>query len=317
MEKMNVLTLIITLVVGVILTGALLGPVISDATTTEKTFENNGYYPLTKVDENTEATIVWDTADPEAFTINDVRIDFPTTGRLTILGSDSICMRYNTASNTHQIQVFGSYSGVQDYKALTESAGGTLTAVISGGVVTVTVGTDSPKSFDLGNDAYLLAPNNVNADYVAVMKITTEKAYLLGDSEVVICGISVSNNQSQAIGVFGKGNMTDGIQFDTFFEGSSYSGAGVTFTDVTTYSEEINGYKDLYALEKYTATINYGNDQTSAATYSYFIVPSEVVAEKSVHLTPGQISLMGAIPVMVIVALLMVAVGAIALRRAD
>ena len=38
MEKMNALTLIITLVVGVILTGALLGPVVNDATATEKTF---------------------------------------------------------------------------------------------------------------------------------------------------------------------------------------------------------------------------------------------------------------------------------------
>ena len=42
-----------------------------------------------------------------------------------------------------------------------------------------------------------------------------------------------------------------------------------------------------------------------------------MTAELANHLTPGQIALLNAIPIMVIVALLMAAVGAVALRRAD
>ena len=300
--EMKIPLVAISAFVVVVVLAAVLMPVLGDASETEKTFTNEGYYSLTKLDNTSEAVLAWDTTNPGQVTVNGVAVSLPTTGRLTLLGSDAICVRYNAGSNA-QIQVYGSYSGSQDYKALNVNTGGTMTVTISAGVVSVAVNTDAVKNFDLGNDSYLIAPDNVESDYVAVMKITTEQAYLLGDSEIVICGISVSNNQTQSIGVFAKGNMEDGITFSTFFIGSSYSG-DVTFTDTTTYSSEVSGYDDLYQLEKYTTTINYNNGSTSAATYSYFIVPHEVVAEKSVHLDSNEIAILAAIPALVIVALL-------------
>lgn len=309
---------IIGLVIAVVIVGMVLVPFVTEATTTEKTFNNNGYYPLIKIDENTEATIVWDSSNPAAFTIDGTLIDFPTLGRLTILGSDSICMRYNTASNTHQVQVFGSYSGTQGYIAAAEASGHVMTLEISQGIVSVTVedslgAVQGTKTFDLGNDAYILAPNDTEADYVAVMKITTEKAYLLGDSEIIICGMSIANNQSGAIGVFGKGNMTDGMDFSTFYVGSSYSG-DVTFTDVVAYSESVTGYVDLYTLEKYTATINY-NDTSTEATYNYFIVPVEVTAELSQHPSNIEITLYQMIPILVVLGLIVAIVGMLAYNK--
>ena len=300
--------------VGVLVFASLLIPIVNEASATNATFTNEGYYSLVKIDDTTDATIIWDASNPTVFNINGSDIDLTATGRLTILGSDKICVRYSTASNTHQIQVFGSYGGVQGYKAANESSGDVATITIHAGVVSVAISNEAAKDFDLGNDAYLLTADTTTADYVAVMKITTEKAYLLKDSEIVICGISVANSRTEGIGVFAKGTMGDGITFSTFYVGSNYTG-DVTFTDITTYAEEMNGYKDLYALEKYTATINYNGGSTSNATYSYFIVPAEVVAEKTVHADDSTRAIIGVIPIIVIVGLVAAIVGVVAIRR--
>lgn len=305
MEKMNALTLIITLVVGVILTGALLGPVISDATKTEVTYTNEGYYRMAEIGDES-ISIVWDHTEPKQITVNDEVVDLikvPTNKVVTIAVTDETIIRYAPVTSNTLIQVYSSAgyygAGVNDGTDMTITIGeGTLTAD-NGSGTTVT------KTITSG----YYASNNGKW----IMKTDGETAFIHKDDSVVVLAGN-TNVGDVTIGVYANGTINDGLSFETFpVDGEAHV---VTYGDVTFNYTDVTGYIDLVKLSNCQFDITC-DDTTATATYSYFLVPYEVTAELSQHLTPGQISLVGAIPVMVIVALLMAAVGAIALRRAD
>lgn len=291
MEKMNALTLIITLVVGVILTGALLGPVISDATKTTETFTNVGYYDMRFVETDESVTMVWDPETPNQITVNSETVNFPTASaserKTIILGGDNIIFRYYGDPTIIQITTTGGSAFVGEDVLTVDCANGTITA---------TWGTNSRT----GTYSQLFVPSN-NGGYT--MKQSNQVAYMNGDSEIIAMGITNIGGTNEVI------NVTGSIESDVTF--SSWN-TDLTFSDITINATKNSDYVDIYELSNITAMCG-----ETAITYSYFLVPAQVTSELTNHLTPGQISLMGAIPVMVIVALLMAAVGAIALRRAD
>lgn len=309
MEKMNVLTLIITLVVGVILTGALLGPVISDASETERTFTNEGYFTYDAIDENTAVVITWDPTTPNKFTIGETAIELPTTtSNLTIVGSDAFTCRYYFNATATGFQTYG-VGGYSSYNTSNESTPVTLTITSESLVIDGT----NDKTYTMGSHGFVL---NTDGTGELTLKYSNESAYVHMDSEVYLCGTTfvTGSGTNDFVGVFGYGSLDDGLTMSSFYGNTGQN--TVSFGDVTATYSAVNGYIDLYKLDKFEFPLTQ-NTATVTAVYSYFVVPTEVTAELSNHLTPGQISLMGAIPVMVIVALLMVAVGAIALRRAD
>lgn len=306
MEKMNALTLIITLVVGVILTGALLGPVISDATKTEQTFENEGYFYLQKITAADEGTYTFSyTFDGETnLTFNGEPVDLGGITNPVTLATDGAdwFVRYGLNNEYVGLQIFGTdlVSGGYGTTSMTiEFSGGTVTATrITDGSDTPTVDT---KTY---NEAWIYSPEK--SDYV--MKKADSTAYMHADSEYVAAGQTTIKQWFDSLCIVGNN--------ESFTVDLLVPEEDLTVTNQTVVSTAVNGYNDLYALSKLTFTASY-DDASTDATYSYFIVPAEVTSELTNHLTPGQISLMGAIPVMVIVALLMIAVGAIAYRRAD
>ena len=311
MEKMNALTLIITLVVGVILTGALLGPVISDATKTTETFENDGYFTMSEINADTDITITWDHTKPTVFTVDDTdyEINVPVNRLVSIVGTDSMIIRYvsSTDGSTNRVQAYSSQGFIQ----AGVSTGTDMVIELTNDTITVTVGT-TVKTISITEGYY------IDPDGSWVMKKSDETAYIhKNDSVMIFAGITNMGEGNGDVGVYGVGTINDGMGLDVV--PTSNSTPTVTFGDVTFNYNAVNGYNDLVSLSdcNFDITLSGTPDTTVSATYSYFIVPAQVTAELSHHLTPGQISLMGAIPVMVIVALLMAAVGAIALRRAD
>ena len=304
MEKMNALTLIITLVVGVILTGALLGPVINDATKTEQTFVNEGVfnYGIFTPEDEYELKVVG--ADG-SITVNDVAVDpFSATTRFySIVASDNFVARYGYSNGIYFCQCVG-----KDSSDNTFADGGVLTniSIDNGALAVQFTKSDSTvvsKTVEF-TELYAIVPN---ADE-AVMKVATDSVYIKGDSPIYSSGLTQVTVWSNLFHL--EGTYNDGLTI------SSPNLPDATYDNITWNIEPVSGYVDLYKLTSIEFDIT-NNGTTYHATYSYFGVPSEVTAELTNHLTPGQISLMGAIPVMVIVALLMAAVGAIALRRAD
>lgn len=306
---MNALTLIITLVVGVILTGALLGPVVNDATKTEETFTNEGYYNVSKLESTDDYTMVWSPDNPYQVVINGTDTvslsKVPQYGAVTVVGSDEFCVRFLNTPDNPRIQVYGNMTW-----GFGSSSGTTFTASLSDG--TLTLKNEADPAYSVSNTApeKLYAISN-DGEYV--LKNGKTPAYMLGDSSlIVLCGITEATIATP--GVYADGTIDGGLDF-TLFRPSAQSETAV-FSNESITAETVEGYVGLKSLEKieFDVTLNEG---TVEPTYTYFIVPAKVTAELSDHLTPGQISLIGAIPVMVIVALLMAAVGAIAIRRND
>ena len=295
MEKNNVLTLIITLIVGIILAGSLLMPVLTDATTTERTFTNDGYFRMDKVTDG-NLTFNWDYDEPTKIVVNDETIEYTNDSgnEISVVCSNTFYLRIRD-NNASFI-----YNGPGG-NVIADSTGESLTVTITENSGTVTNGTDT-KNFTNVGDIYHISNSG---DYA--MKKSNEAAYLNEDSEIFIRGMSRIGIHYVSFIV--NGNINDG---------ATVLGSDVTISDISMNATADNAYKDLYKFNDITFDAVFTGETTPThVTYNYVVVPYQVTSELSQHLTPGQISLLGAIPVMVIVALLMAAVGAIALRRAD
>lgn len=323
--KTNTLALAITLTIGVILTGALLVPVLNSTTEVERTFTNEGYYTMDAVTDSTVRVIEWDKSTPDTITIDGEPFDmsFVTVNNsYTLIGSDSTILRYINVSTAKGVMIFSNDSNaayVSFNTGSAEAAGTKATITLENNSLSfVTDGTTpiNKTVSDIGNDAFAINPD-ATGEYVVVMKQSNVPAYVLGDSTIRFMGISVASGPG-GIGIYGVGNLTDGMELTTIYTNNTTT--DVTYSSPTPTDAKVNGFNNLYTLDKYTFTISYSDDgtpKTYDATYSYFLVPAEVTAEKSQHLDSGEIAILNALPILVIVALLMVAVGAIAYRRAD
>ena len=307
MEKTNALTLIITLVVGVILCGALLGPVIADATKTTNTFSNEGAF-FVELDPSDTYTLKYQQyANPGKVVVNGETIPVTFNQGYTLLNLDNTILRL--VSN-NQMQLYGEGTSYTDVA--------NVDITLSNGTVTGTVGYGNPiATITFPKATYEHAFAISPTDAGSVMKSYDSLAKMNGDSPIKAFGVTTINGATNTnVSVEIEGNIDDGVNVTLRNRQSSAVIDTMTVSDLAINYTPVSGYIDLYDLSSITFTVTNG-EYTTDVTYSAFVVPSNVTAEMTDHLTPGQISLMGAIPVMVIVALLMAAVGAIALRRAD
>lgn len=303
------LEMVVGVAVGVLILAAALFPVIDEATTTERTFENVGYYHMDKIASSDEGTytIVWSSSDANILTINGTDMDVSTFGlptgyaSLTIFASETDIIRIGgnvDGTSLNWVQIRGDtyhYSGASTSFNATITEG-TLTAVMDGTTRTVTY-----------TDAYIIDDKNTG-NYV--MKKATTPAYMLEDSEYYGLGVTNVTGGYYVLKVTGTVEDADvsviAVDPDTF-EDPAISDIAVTATAV-------NGYVDLYSFDKVTFTAT-GNAQTNDVTYSYVIVPASVTAELAVHATQDEIELLETIPVLITVGLIMGIVGVIAARR--
>ena len=305
MEKTNLLTLVVTLTVGIILAGSLLMPVISDATETERTFTNDGYFRMTELESDTNTTIEWDHTVPEVISVNDEDCDLsmlPIGKQVTIVGSDKMIIRYDHRDATNTVvQVFTAAG----YFAVSVAGATDLSITLSGFDITATDGT---------NTRSVTATKGVYAEPTGdwIMKQSETAAYVhTSDSVIILAGITQMNTN---IGVYATGTIEDGLDYT--FVPTSGSPPTVTFGDTTFNYSEVANFNDLVTLTNCTFDIT-ENDTSSEANYSYFLVPYKVTAERSQHLNDGEIALMNALPILVIIGLVLAAVGAIFIRNRD
>ena len=302
--KTNILGLVVTLVVGIILAGSLLMPVLDDATTTERTFTNVGrYYVSTEIDGETTITMNYDIdGTTRQWYIDDVLLEYEptTTGPeyaqiTTVAGADNMVFRTDGRA-----------------RGLVNSTGGAD--------YSITVTNESITYGTTVSNAPLFVASTQPTDYV-LYNNTGAPCLIKGDSVLIACGytgVTVANaiDDTPAVTtnltISFSGSVKDGFEITTYDRDYTF-----TVDNVVVNATAHEGYVDLYDFTSVEFDVISENDVATHCTYSVLAVPAEVTAELSEHLTPGQIALMGAIPVMVIVALLMAAVGAIALRRAD
>lgn len=276
--KNNLLTLIITLVVGVILAGSLLAPVVADArtiTSTEVNYTNDStLFKMASADETATISLASGTV-----TLNGAEVT--KTSNSNILLSD--------AFSVDQILYQGNWLTRAWYKdsiALSYPTAFDLT--FENGTVTGTV-TSGGNTNDI-NDTYTYLYYADAAGNFTQISNTFGDIYVNSTKDIILAGLyytgSNSTTYSYIDGNFElEGDYTGSVDFDT--ESVGIDIVKVTGITVTIGEETFTPYR--------------------------FLIPSEVTGHTETSIS----SLLGVIPIMVIVAILMLAVGAIAYRRAD
>lgn len=273
----------ISAAIVVIVLASVLMPVLGDATETEKTFTNEGYYRMSEITSDTSLVISWTYEDPTNITVGDATVSMdkvPVGTTVTIVGGNDYVIRYlNNGATSKWIQGYDS-NGVSTAKSESSQS---CTITISGLSVSASIG-GGTRSGTL-NDGYHIDPNGP-----FIMKDKDKGAYVKTDDSLI-----VFSGLTGTVKVFATGTIDDGMDFAAI--------ENTTFGDVTFNYTEDPKYTNLVSLTTCTFDITVSGT-TTAATYSYYLVPYEVTAERAIHLDPNEIAILGAIPALVIVALL-------------
>ena len=297
--------------VGVLLFASLLIPMTNEAVATTNTFENDGYFYMQKITaEDTNTYTLTYEYDPDAtnhysYTYNGEAIN------TDVWPAQPINVTLATNGDTWLLRAgLNEYIGLQGFGGNINGGGHNswkTVATFSSGTITVTYtnaqGTEGTPKTDSYTDLWIYSPTPT--DYV--MKKADKAAYMLDDSEYLAMGVTSMSAWNTVIQITGTvEDFTASIVYPPNLT--------TTITNPVVIADDLSAYVDLYALDKLTFTINDGTT-TVDATYSYFIIPAEVTAEKAVHADDSTRAIIGVIPVIVIVGLIAGIIGVVAVRR--
>ena len=300
--KNNILTLAIVLTVGVILTGSLLMPILSDYAESEKTYTNLGM-PFAEVDDSTHTIVV----NSDGITVDDTEIDltlFPGTfPNYSIVYSEHGFVRWD---KTNVMYSCNKESGSAAVIAQFDCSTNTVTIEISGSTATVSSSDTTVTPRQISDVLCYIAPEG---------KYTLSlNPYVTDESQMIAGGITVFTNPLVNLYLVWNGTIEE-ITSLVLAVGGGY--------DATVADPEINTTAittNLVKIDSITFDVELakdGNTYDRTATYTYFVVPAKVVYENGAYLGDAESSLIGAIPVLVIISLVLLGVGAIGLRNRD
>ena len=292
MESKNLLTLAITLTVGIILAGSLLMPVISDAQLTAgsaTTLTNEKY-----ATENYKYTI-WDGSDIVlAYTPSP---DINTPGVYTVDGEQvtllGISQRIIIASNDFASRAGGTAVSVLNSQFVDS-------AVQLGNTAFTFTIEDKAYTLELGSNTYtgtvdwlVYATDDGSANLIQVKDVSSP-FYTSYKDKIVVLGNIYTTGDNDTFYSYFNGDLT---------VNSAY--ADNSSVDLT--KTRIDGYTDIYDT---TITVNVGDESFTP----YFILAPETV---NGHEADATFSLLGVLPILVIIGLLVAAMGAIYSKRDD
>ena len=311
MDINKMIGMVVGVMVGVLILSAALFPVIDSATTTERTFTNEGYFFMEKIDEGTPMTVVWDYTKPTTLTVNGDDVPLPdkehmSTIPFTIFCSETWLLRYAyNSTDGYYVGAYQNASSTAYTGTVTDSRSLTI-SVTDAGVTTVDNGTAHTWS-NASGDFYVISETG---DYI--MKKMDKDAYVLGDSPIFGYGRTYARNYNYLSEL--TGNVDDGIT-GGYYPENTITTAGWTISDVTLNSTAQTAYKDLYKVSSMTYEITGEGIIPYTATFSQYIVPASVTAELAVHASQDEIELLETIPILITVGLIMGIVGVVAARR--
>ena len=301
MDPKRIVALVVGASVMVLIFSALLVPIINDATTTEKTFENVGYFDLKEYSgDDIEYSAKWDHTEPTQFTVNDevIPITYTENVNTSIVLDGNFFLRY--FPNTGVTLYYGSQAIVE----ANTTNGYDMTLSYSEGTLTITNGN---ASREITVDTFYSIAN----DGPFVMKKGNVAAYMKEDS--IIYGSGRTNVGTDVVGTLVSGTIDD-VEV-TIWRGEA------TSRDVVINATEVSGYIDLYSfdnVEFYVDDTKEDNPTTTAKiTYSYVVVPAEVTAELAVHPDSATLSMLSVIPIIVMIGIVLAVVGVAIVGRND
>lgn len=300
--EMKIVGVTLAAFVSLVVLAAVLVPVLDDSTATTDKFTNEGYFTMDKVGADADFVLTVNYGN-SVIDINGVEIDMSQAGlstgkTYTIMGGDNFVLRYVPGSNPY-VQYFGDQSVTPNFLTAV-TAGSKFTATVSNGsIVFASTDPSYPNSatLTLSDNTYCINPNGTGA---YTMKKMDGTAYIEKNTSIIILD-GITSLYATDVGIYAEGTIDGALDASTFRGTGTYD---VTFDDFTYTATDVSNYIDLVKLEKvdFVAT---QNSTDYDVTYSYFIVPTEVSAERAVHLSGNQIELLDVIPILVIVAILL------------
>lgn len=287
---------VVGIIVAVMVLGIVLVPVLSQATETEETITNSGYYRMNHYEIDTPVTFSWSYEKPNTVVTNGVEYEIPKTpdpgSTMTLIGDTNWAIRgaFNSSGEITQLNYIGSSGSIIRATVANSS---TVDLTMENGVMSGTVG-DSTLSDKAYEQLYI-----VDKDGSYIMKNKNESAYLKADSEFFAYGNTIID--SSYLGLEINGSIEDGANV-VIWRGEN----GFTIdTPVLNYTEP-SKYVDTYELSTITLNATRISDETvTPITYSYFLVPYEITAELSDHPTSMMITLFNTIPVFIVLAIIL------------
>lgn len=259
--------LIVALVIGIIMTTTAILPLVSDYSEA-KTLQNDGYFRLDSIKSTDEGTISfkWDHNNPGAININgtDITINYPSVDIISIslMFSDTFTIRFYKEYGGFSCQAYLPYS---TFVGASVANGTDLMVTATNGTISVENTASSPAT---GSATYeTLYYPDLNGPWI--MKNKDKSAFVSRDSTIIVAN-GLTNVGDRVVGLYFEGNITDGYDFTV------YRSEATTSNVISVYSD-VSAYKDIVALEKITFTLTSADNSTDA-TYSYFLVPYEVTA---------------------------------------
>ena len=286
---------IVGLAVCVILVGSLLSPIISEAQDDQEVVYNNvvstgNYSRIVDSDlENINMVIVWDTAT-QVLTVDGSSI--PVGADNVLFVSDQGMIRFSAGNEFSELYILSSSTIL-----LT----GPVTATIAFGVITVVCGVDS---YTITPIEWLFFPDGEGNYKNYRNNDPTKTHYVNSIEDIYFCG-RISTNE---IGLF-SGHGGSCTLWD-MADDPSY--------DMTYTIERVQGYTDLYefAPSSYAVSTEAGtNPDLTPFVPFWMMVPVEITAHTDVN--SSIIGLLGAIPVVVIAAIIIYAVRPVLIGRGD
>ena len=305
MDPKRIVALVVGASVMVLIFSALLVPIINDATTTEKTFTNDGYFKMTKYEEDTDITIEWDYTDPTKVVVNGE------TQTLSNNVSVTIAFVENAGIRVYSNQVGMQMLTPQGTMAADVGESENMTIVFSNGTVTATIPKEGADDLTMST-TYTAPIYCISSDGNYVMKKSNESAYMLKDTEFIGLGVTTITGAGSKV-ILVKGTIEDGATATIV----TTSGTAATLTDPVLTSASVAGYVDLYQLDKITFKGQVAGSADTNITYSYFVVPAEVTAELSVHPDSATNALLSAIPIIAMIGIVLAVVGVAIVGRND
>lgn len=309
----KIIGLVITALVSVIVLAAVLIPTINDATTTHETFKNEGYYRMSAFEhDGTDYTITWAIEKPTIFVINDVEYNMAeiltvTNQYFTMFASDGAYMRVsNKGTDAVVVQCHNSTGNPMLAFDSSSTTMQSMSITIDEDSIDVTRVTDSSitTSANYSEWIYVFDPDG---NYM--MKDKDKAAYVADEDIIILAGVTnVQTSPATPVGVYGHGTI------DNLVIESGYPDDDTVYSNIVINSAAVSGYVKLNTVGDITFDMT-RDGTTTAATYSYYLVPVEVTAERSQHLSPAEIEILDILPVFIIIAVLIAAVAAVAFRR--
>lgn len=301
--KTNLLTLVITLTLGVILAGSLLMPVIEDTKTTigpEITLDNNASNSLRTAVEGDVLQVYssWDTSTSskvDVWTLNGTTIDIIQNVALVSDGLYIQSILTGPAPVAYVDMVSGTSIGYIN-GATSTSGPVTISATFGSDSITFKVDRNGTATQSTHNYTWgLVLCNDEEGEYYAA--VPDGVGYITDTKEVILGGL------------YSTGDLDTPYYY---YDGVAHVSVSAYTIDVALTTSVASGTTDIYNVTS-SVTITDGDDSETFTPY-WIMLPHTVTGHAS---SGAAYNLLGVIPIIVITGILLAGVGAIFVRNRD